>query len=44
MSSPRCQIELHCHTVFSKDGLIDFDSLIRTAERIGLDALAINRP
>jgi predicted metal-dependent phosphoesterase TrpH len=39
--NPRFQIELHCHTVFSKDGLIDFDSLIRTAGRIGLDALAI---
>jgi hypothetical protein len=35
------QVELHCHTVFSKDGLIGFDSLVRTARAIGLDALAI---
>jgi len=41
MSNPRCQVELHCHTVFSKDGLIDFESLIGTAARIGLNALAI---
>src|SRR5262249_43085321 len=34
-------VELHCHTVFSKDGLISFDSLIRTAQAVGLDALAI---
>ena len=34
-------LELHCHTVFSKDGLMAFDSLVRTAQAIGLDALAI---
>src|SRR5258708_24089619 len=34
-------LELHCHTAFSKDGLMGFDSLIRTAHMIGLDALAI---
>src|SRR5213593_1577533 len=34
-------IELHCHTVFSKDGLIGFDSLVQTAQAVGLHALAI---
>ena len=34
-------VELHCHTVFSKDGLMDFDGLISTAQAVGLDALAI---
>src|SRR5258708_12282244 len=34
-------LELHCHTAFSKDGLMGFDSLLRTAQLIGLDALAI---
>src|SRR5947208_10826363 len=41
MSSRSLKLELHCHTIFSKDGLIEFDSLIRTAQAIGLDALAI---
>ena len=41
MTSRSLKVELHCHTVFSQDGLIGFDSLIRTAEAIGLDALAI---
>ncbi len=34
-------LELHCHTVFSKDGLMTFESLSRTAQTLGLDALAI---
>ena len=34
-------LELHCHTVFSKDGMMGFDALIQTARAIGLDALAI---
>jgi predicted metal-dependent phosphoesterase TrpH len=37
----RINLELHCHTVFSKDGLIRFDSLVETAARIGIDAVAI---
>jgi predicted metal-dependent phosphoesterase TrpH len=37
----RINLELHCHTVYSKDGLISFDSLVRTARRVGLDAIAI---
>lgn len=34
-------VELHCHTVFSHDGLMTFDSLLRAAEAVGLDAVAI---
>lgn len=34
-------LELHCHTVYSTDGLIDYESLLRTAARVGLDAVAI---
>src|SRR2546427_229165 len=41
MAARSLNLELHCHTVFSKDGLIGFDSLLRTARAIGLDALAI---
>lgn len=37
----RINVELHCHTAFSKDGLIRFDSLVDAATRIGIDALAI---
>lgn len=40
--SPRLiNLELHCHTVHSMDGLMTFDSLLRTAKSVGLDALAI---
>jgi hypothetical protein len=38
---PYFKIELHCHTVYSQDGLIPFDSLARVAQAIGLDAVAI---
>jgi len=41
MTPRSLNLELHCHTVFSKDGLIEFDSLIRTAQAVGLDAVAI---
>jgi len=41
MTRESIKIELHCHTVFSLDGLMDFDSLMRTAEAVGLGALAI---
>ena len=34
-------VELHCHTVASMDGLMTFDSLVETALRVGLDAVAI---
>lgn len=35
------KVEFHCHTVFSMDGLIRFDSLLRAADRVGLDAVAV---
>src|SRR5688572_24427458 len=41
MSVRSLNLELHCHTVHSMDGLMSFDSLLRTAELVGLDALAI---
>jgi predicted metal-dependent phosphoesterase TrpH len=41
MTPQTIQLELHCHTVYSMDGLIDFDSLIKTASCVGLDAIAI---
>lgn len=34
-------IDLHCHTKYSMDGLMTFDSLLRTASAIALDAVAI---
>ena len=41
MSSRTFNVELHCHTAFSMDGLMTFDSLLCTANAVGLDALAI---
>lgn len=41
MSRGTLNVELHCHTAHSMDGLMSFDSLRRTAEAAGLDALAI---
>ena len=35
------QIEFHCHTVFSKDSLVDPERLIQTARRKRLDRLVI---
>jgi predicted metal-dependent phosphoesterase TrpH len=34
-------VELHCHTSYSMDGIMTFASLTRTAARVGLDAVAI---
>ena len=34
-------VELHCHTAYSMDGLMTFESLVRTASRVGLEAVAI---
>lgn len=34
-------IELHCHTVASMDGMISCESLLRTASAVGLGAIAI---
>lgn len=41
MPSRSINLELHCHTVFSQDGLMDFDSFARTAQAVGLGAVAI---
>jgi predicted metal-dependent phosphoesterase TrpH len=41
MSARTLNVELHCHTAYSMDGLMSFDSLQRTAEAVGLDVLAI---
>ena len=41
MAAGCLNVELHCHTVASMDGLMTFDSLVQTARRVGLDALAI---
>jgi predicted metal-dependent phosphoesterase TrpH len=41
MSARPLNVELHCHTACSMDGLMSFDSLLRTAELVGLDALAV---
>jgi predicted metal-dependent phosphoesterase TrpH len=37
----RLVVEMHCHTVYSSDGLITFDGMVRTAQRRGLDVVCI---
>ena len=41
MAPTSINLELHCHTVYSKDGMMDFDALTRTAQAVGLEAIAI---
>src|SRR5262245_32879249 len=41
MSAKTINVELHCHTIHSMDGLMSFESLVHAAEAVGLDALAI---
>ena len=41
MPKSTLNIELHCHTVASMDGVISFDSLLDTAAQIALDAVAV---
>ena len=41
MSAKTINLELHCHTVYSKDGLISLESLARVAEQLHLDAIAV---
>ena len=41
MADRTLNVELHCHTVYSMDGLISLESLLRTAALVGLDALAV---
>src|SRR5258705_7133350 len=41
MPKSTLNIEFHCHTVASMDGVIPFDVLLDTAAKISLDAIAI---
>jgi predicted metal-dependent phosphoesterase TrpH len=41
MSVRTLNVELHCHTLHSMDGVMTFDSLVSAAARVGLDAVAI---
>src|SRR5207247_8381723 len=41
MSHRILNVELHCHTVYSSDGMMPLEALLRTAQAVGLDALAI---
>src|SRR6266545_3799310 len=41
MSCRTLHVELHSHTVFSRDGVMPLESLLGTAAAVGLDALAI---
>ena len=41
MPKSTLSIELHCHTIASMDGLIPFDSILDTAAKLSLDALAV---
>lgn len=41
VSASVLKVEFHCHTTASKDGLIPYDSLLATARKAGLDAIAI---
>jgi len=41
MTTRWMNVEFHCHTVRSMDGMIPHDSMIRTALAVGLDVLAI---
>lgn len=40
-ASTLLQIEFHCHTVYSKDSLLEPDRLIQAAKRKGLDRLVV---
>ena len=41
MPKSTLNIEFHCHTVASLDGVIPFDALLETAAKIPLDAIAV---
>jgi predicted metal-dependent phosphoesterase TrpH len=41
MGAGSINVDFHCHTVASMDGLMTLDSLVATATRVGIDALAI---
>lgn len=35
------RVELHCHTIYSKDSLTTVEALLETAQRLGIDRVAI---
>ncbi|MEP7199665.1 MAG: PHP-associated domain-containing protein [Chloroflexota bacterium] len=35
------KVELHCHTLVSKDSLLPYDAIIKRVKALGLDAIAI---
>lgn len=41
MPKSTLNIEFHCHTIASMDGVIPFDSLLDTAAKLSLDAIAV---
>ena len=41
MTEPFWQVELHSHTLWSKDCVVPFDAIIRLCERRGVDRIAI---
>lgn len=41
MTQPQWRVELHSHTRWSKDCIVDFDTIIRVCEQRGIDRIAI---
>jgi predicted metal-dependent phosphoesterase TrpH len=41
MTTELWQVELHSHTVWSKDCIVDFEAILRLLERRGIDRIAI---
>src|SRR3990172_2332439 len=41
MAEPMLRVELHCHTVYSKDSLLRPERLLDTCRRKGIDRVAI---
>jgi histidinol phosphatase-like PHP family hydrolase len=41
MSVKTINVELHCHTVYSMDGVISLEALARVAQQLHLDAIAV---
>ncbi|MBE2182488.1 MAG: PHP domain-containing protein [Anaerolineae bacterium] len=41
MSAQTWRVELHCHTLYSKDCVVKFDTILRLCEQRGIDKIAI---
>ncbi len=41
MSAQTWRVELHCHTLYSKDCVVEFDTILRLCEQRGIDKIAI---